>query len=144
MKLSTRSRYGLRLLFQLALRYGRGPVQLSDISEREDISEKYLGQIIIHIRSSGLVGSVRGARGGYFLTRHPSQITVMDALTVLEGSLCPVECVESRQCDRADECSTRRVWSMLNDRITETLSGITLADMQEWREKESGAPSYAI
>ncbi len=144
MKLSTRSRYGLRLLFQLALHYEQGPVQLSDITGREGISGKYLGQIIIQLRSSGLVGSVRGAQGGYYLARHPSQITVGDALSVLEGSLCPVECVESKQCERAGECSTRRVWSILNDRITEALSGITLTDMLEWHGKEAGAASYAI
>ncbi len=144
MKLSTRSRYGLRMLFQLALNYERGPVQLSDIALKEDISEKYLGQIIIQLRSSGLVGSVRGSQGGYYLTRHPATVTVMDALSVLEGSVCPVECVESGQCDRAGECSTQRIWSMLNDRITETLSGITLEDMLEWHSKETGAATYTI
>ena len=144
MKLSTRSRYGLRLLYQLALHYEQGPVQLSEISEKEDISEKYLGQIIIQLRSSGLVGSVRGAQGGYYLARQPSQLTVKDALSVLEGSLCPVDCVETKQCDRAGDCSTRRIWSMLNDRISETLAGITLADMVEWHEKEAGVSSYTI
>ncbi|MGV7929796.1 MAG: RrF2 family transcriptional regulator [Spirochaetota bacterium] len=144
MKLSTRSRYGLRLLYQLALHYEESPVQLSDISEKEDISEKYLGQIIIQLRSSGLVGSVRGSQGGYYLARQPSQVTVKDALSILEGSLCPVDCVETRQCDRAGDCSTRRIWSLLNDRINETLSGITLADMVEWHEKEINLSSYNI
>ena len=144
MKLSTRSRYGLRLLYRLALNYERGPVQLSDIAQKEDISEKYLGQIIIQLRSSGIVGSVRGPQGGYYLTRHPAQVTVMKALTVLEGSLHPVECVETGRCGRAGECGTRWIWEMLNQRITETLTGITLEDMIDWRGRETGAATYII
>src|SRR5450759_2500949 len=94
MKLSTKGRYGVRLMLDLASHFGEGPVILKQISQREEISEKYLWQLINPLKSVGLVRATRGAHGGYVLAKTPSEITVKDILQVVEGSLCIVECVE--------------------------------------------------
>jgi Rrf2 family protein len=130
MKLSTRSRYGIRLLYELALHYEKGLVLLKDISHRQDISEKYLGQLIIPLKSAGLVQSSRGAHGGYFLAKPPAKISLYDVVTVLEGSTCVVDCVaDATACDRIEKCPTRGVWETLDKTIRDYLSGINLEDL---------------
>jgi Rrf2 family protein len=130
MKLSTRSRYGIRLLFELALNYEKGLVLLKDISHRQDISEKYLGQLIIPLKSAGLVQSSRGAHGGYFLAKHPSKISLYDVVNILEGSTSVVDCVsDTSACDRIEKCPTRGVWETLDKTIREYLSSINLEDL---------------
>ncbi|MEJ5189639.1 MAG: Rrf2 family transcriptional regulator [Breznakiellaceae bacterium] len=94
MKLSTRTQYGLRMLCQLAMEYQKRPLQLSEISEREGISEKYLGQIMLLLRASGLVLSIRGAQGGYYLRRAPEKIRLLEVFEVLEGKLLDYEIEE--------------------------------------------------
>src|SRR5262249_7382570 len=91
MNLSTRATYGLRLLYQLAKEHGGPPLQLREVSEREDISEKYLGQIVILLKSQGIVQAVRGAQGGYYLSRAPALINLLDVIEALEGEILPLD-----------------------------------------------------
>lgn len=132
MKLSTRSRYGLRLMFELALAHGNGAMQLQDIAEKQGLSEKYLSKLIISLREANLIGSVRGAHGGYVLKRDPEKITVREIVLCLEGGLSIVDCTEnSTECARSRACPTRDVWCGLNQVISDYLSGITLEDVAE-------------
>jgi len=126
MKLSTRARYGVRLMLSLAQKYGKGPIFLKDIAKREEISEKYLSLIIIPLRGAGLVNSNRGAYGGYTLAREPSKITVKEIVDVLEGD-CLVNCIKDPSaCSRIPTCAARDIWVLLGGKISETLNSITL------------------
>lgn len=130
MKLSTRSRYGIRMMLELAQNYSKGLVFLKDISKNQDISEKYLGQIIIPLRSAKLVSSSRGAHGGYSLAKKPAAISLFDIVSVLEGSISVVECVaDPSVCDRVKKCPTRAIWEKLDKQIHDYLRGITLEDI---------------
>jgi Rrf2 family protein len=130
MKLSTRARYGVRLMLALAVNYGNGPAYLKDIARGEDISEKYLSLIIIPLRTAGLVHSTRGAYGGYNLAREPSQITLKEVVDVLEGEPCLVDCVRDPSlCPRVSTCVSREIWSLLGGKISEVLGSITLQDL---------------
>jgi Rrf2 family protein len=146
MKLSTRSRYGIRLLFELALNYEKGLVLLKDISHRQDISEKYLGQLIIPLKSAGLVQSSRGAHGGYFLAKHPAKISLYDVVNILEGSTSVVDCVSDiTACDRIEKCPTRGVWETLDKTIREYLSSINLEDLvQQNCSEDASNLNYTI
>lgn len=141
MKLSTRCRYGVRMMAALAESYERGPTYLKDIAKKEEISEKYLSHIVIPLRAAGLIISTRGAHGGYTLARSPGEITVYDIVDVLEGETCLVECVKNpSRCSRVSTCPTRDVWAVLTETIRETLHGITLASLIEsGREKAENA-----
>jgi Rrf2 family protein len=144
MKLSTRSRYGLRLMLVLARNYGKGNTFLKEIAREEDISEKYLSLIIIPLKGVGLVNSVRGASGGYTLAREPSQITLKDIVDVLEGD-CLVDCLKDpKSCSRVSTCASHDIWAMLGGKISETLSGITLEQlvrMNQDKWEKSVSPS---
>lgn len=130
MRLSTRSRYGARLMFQLALHYKKKPLLLKKIASNEEISEKYLSQIIIPLKAAGLVRSSRGAHGGYSLVRSPEEITLRQIVEAIEGDLTCVECVKEPQtCRRTPHCVTRRVWQKLARGIAEILENITLDDL---------------
>ncbi|WP_406676515.1 RrF2 family transcriptional regulator [Moorella sp. ACPs] len=132
MKLSTRGEYGLRAMFDLAQHYGEGPIPIKSVAERQDISEHYLEQLIAVLRKAGLVKSVRGAQGGYILSRDPEEITVGDIIRVLEGPIAPVECLnasEGEGCERAETCVTRGIWEKVRDSISSVLDSFTLADM---------------
>ncbi|MGD0021814.1 MAG: Rrf2 family transcriptional regulator [Smithellaceae bacterium] len=145
MKLSTRSRYGVRMMADLAENFGKKPVFLKDIAKREEISEKYLSIIVIPLRGAGLIQSTRGAHGGYTLAKRPEEISVQDIFNALEGKICLVDCVENPQdCPRVGICPTRDVWSVLGEKIRETLNSVTLADLvQTRREKaENNIMSY--
>ena len=132
MKLSTKGRYGVRLMLDLASHFGEGPVILKQISQREEISEKYLWQLINPLKSVGLVRATRGAHGGYVLAKTPSEITVKDILQVVEGSLCIVECVEKPStCSRSTFCVARDLWGEASKTLSEKLEETTLADLVE-------------
>ncbi|MEW6220478.1 MAG: Rrf2 family transcriptional regulator [Thermodesulfobacteriota bacterium] len=132
MKLSTRSRYGTRLLMCLARSYGQGPVLLRSVSEEEAISLKYLEQLVIPLRAAGLIKSVRGAKGGYLLAKDPKTIKLIDFLDPLEGGLTLVECTEFPEvCDRATDCKARLLWRDLQETMEEKLSRLTLADIMD-------------
>jgi Rrf2 family cysteine metabolism transcriptional repressor len=130
MKVSTRGRYGLRAMLELARCYGDDPVLMGTLAEREDISRKYLHTLLTGLKSAGLVRSLRGARGGFVLTRHPSEIKLAEILHVLEGPLSLVDCVaDERACDRAERCTARRVWQELSGAIDDVLENVTLEDL---------------
>ncbi|MDI9526983.1 MAG: Rrf2 family transcriptional regulator [Pseudomonadota bacterium] len=146
MKITTRSRYGVRLMLELARNFEKGQVLLKDIARNEEISEKYLSLIIIPLRTAGLVQSTRGAHGGYSLTRPPEEITLKDIVQVLEGGISLVDCVEnSSSCSRSQTCVSRDVWSIVSERISQTLESISLGDLlAKTREKADSAPVYHI
>jgi Rrf2 family protein len=130
----------VRLLLALARNYGRGSVYLKEVAKREEISEKYLSQIIIPLRSAGFVISTRGAYGGYALSKSPSEINLWQIVELLEGD-CLVDCVKNPlACLRVATCASRDVWTLLGGKISETLNAITLEQLlQMSREKAENA-----
>jgi Rrf2 family protein len=141
MKLSTRSRYGTRLMLDMARHYNGSPIQLGDIAKRQEVSVKYLEQIIIPLKKAHFISSVRGPKGGHILTRPPDEITVGEILAVLEDGATLVECIEHPSvCDRADLCPTRLIWKELSEAMFAKLLTITLADLvQQAKALESGS-----
>jgi len=138
MKLSTRGRYGVRLMLELALHYGEGPIQLKEIAERQGISEKYLWQLINPLKTTGLVTSQRGVHGGYALGKAPESITVKEILQILEGSLCLVDCVDNPSlCERAPSCITRDIWGEASKDMQRSLQNTTLAAMVERQKRRA-------
>ncbi|MGA9110069.1 MAG: RrF2 family transcriptional regulator [Smithella sp.] len=127
MKLSTRARYGVRLMVALAFNYDKGPVFLKDVAKGENISEKYLSLIVIPLRRIGLVNSIRGAHGGYLLAKDPSQITMKEIIDVLEGDCSLVDCVRNPStCPRVPICASHDIWEIIGGKISETLNSVTL------------------
>jgi len=132
LKLSTRGRYGTRFMLDLALHFGEGPVLLREVSRRQEISIKYLEQLVTPLRVGGLVKSTRGPHGGYHLAKAPSKIDLYTIVTVLEGSFTLTECVADRSiCHRSDGCVTRDIWGEVNDKIVDHLKSISLEDIAE-------------
>jgi len=123
MKLSTRSRYGVRMMFELARNYGNGPLLLKEIGKRQEISEKYLSNLIIPLKGAGLVNSLRGSRGGYSLARAPEKISLLEIVKIMEGEL------EITDSGKTGTSPAGEVWKGLNRVIREYLEGITLQDM---------------
>ena len=132
MKLSTRSRYGTRLLLDMAQHYDQGPIQLGEIAKRQDISVKYLEQIIIPLKKANYVLSVRGPKGGHFLARPPEEINLGEIVALLEEGPSLVECSEHAEvCQRANICPTRLIWKEVAQAMFDKLAAITLADLAE-------------
>jgi Rrf2 family protein len=130
MKLSKRTRYGVRLMVELANSFDNGPISIRQIAERQNISVKYLEQIIMRLKAIGPVKSVRGPKGGYMLSLHPSKITIKSLFEIFEGSTGIVECVQNpSECKRVDSCLSRKLWVTLDEKISETLSSTTLEDL---------------
>ncbi|MEL7650121.1 MAG: Rrf2 family transcriptional regulator [Sedimentibacter sp.] len=133
MKISTKGRYALRLMLDLALNNTGEYIKIKNIAERQEISEKYLEQIVTALSKANYVKSVRGAQGGYKLAKSPEEYTVGMILRLTEGSLSPVACVEDcSECNRTDNCVTIEVWRRLDDAINNVVDNITLADLVEW------------
>ena len=143
MKISTKGRYALRMLYDLALHHEEGYVSLKDIADRQGISKKYLEQIVPLLNKTGLLRTNRGNKGGYMLAGSASEITVGDVLRATEGSLAPVACLdfEPNECPRAGECSTLFIWEGLFKSITDYLDSITLRDIIE---RSSSGGDYCI
>lgn len=138
MKLSTRGRYGLRAMIDMAQSDEVGPIATRLIAERQGISERYLEQLMVPLKRAGLVKSVRGSQGGYLLGKKPQDITAGDIVRILEGPIAPVECVSETNpeaCSRADYCVTRVVWTKVRDSIAEVLDSYTLADLAHESKK---------
>lgn len=131
MILSTKGRYGLKMMFELAKKHGSGTMSLKDIAKKQDLSETYLEQLISHLRKAGLVNSIRGAQGGYELSRAPAEISVGEIIRTLEGPLAPSDCVldGEPECTRADCCVTRPIWEKIMESINSVIDSITLQDM---------------
>ena len=145
MKLSTRSRYGVRLLTELALEYQKGPVQLGIISKREGISEKYLGQLIIQMKGTGFITSSRGKNGGYMLAKKPKDITLREIVENLEGDICLVDCAkDNTECDRSTFCITREIWKKLSEDMASSLEKINLQTLVDRIKKSKNYPEYQI
>jgi len=144
-RLSTKGRYGVRAMFDLALHYDEGLVSLKNIAERQEISEHYLEQLIATLKKAGLVKSIRGAQGGYMLSQEPSKITIGDILRALEGSLSPAECIDDSQkvdCPRSDYCVTKKVWEKVKEVIESVVDSITLQDLVDDYKKMTADESY--
>lgn len=139
MKISTKGRYALRLMLDLAMYSEGGPVCLKDVAKRQQISDKYLEQIIATLNKAGYVRSIRGAQGGYLLKKDPAEYTVGMILRLTEGDLAPVGCVgaEKEECERKEGCVTIRIWQQINDAVNQVVDNITLADMLEWQAELS-------
>lgn len=136
MKISTKGRYGIRMMLSLVLHYEKGTLALKTIAKEQGISEKYLEQIVGPLTKRGIVKSYRGAQGGYILARSPEEISVGEVLEILEGSLSPVECVDSHNCPHADFCVSLTLWSRIKDAVHDVVDNTTLADMAaEYLEK---------
>lgn len=130
MKVSTRGRYGLRAMLELARCHGQSPVLMSDLAERESLSRKYLHTLLTALKKAELVRSVRGTGGGFLLTRAPSEIRLSEILHALEGPLSLVDCVgDERACGKANRCTARRFWAELSGTIESSLEKVTLEDL---------------
>jgi Rrf2 family protein len=139
MRISTKGRYALHLMLDLAINNTGEPVSLKDIARRQEISDKYLEQIISVLNKSGYVKSVRGAQGGYILTRKPSEYTVGMILRLTEGSLAPVSCVDDNStCEKMNDCVTVMIWKRLNEAINEVVDSITLEDLVDAEMQKVG------
>ena len=130
MKISTKGRYGLMAMFQLALEHGNGPITLKSIALEQNISDSYLEQLFSILRKDKLLESVRGAQGGYMLSRHPDEITVGQILRSLEGDLAPAECTrDTNECINEENCASKLVFVKIKESIDEVIDSITLKDM---------------
>jgi Rrf2 family protein len=139
MKLSTRARYGMRLMLELAHKYGKGPVFLKEIAKQEAISEKYLSLIIIPLKAAGFVHSTRGAYGGYTLAKAPSEINLKEVVDILEGDTSLVDCVKDPSaCSRVNTCASRDVWEIVSKKIAETLRSMTLETLAGMSREKAG------
>ncbi|QYR23427.1 Rrf2 family transcriptional regulator [Paenibacillus sp. sptzw28] len=128
MKISTKGRYGLTIMMELAAKFGEGPTSLKSIAERNQLSEHYLEQLIAPLRNAGLVKSIRGAYGGYVLSKEPESITSGDVIRILEGPISPVDFTEE------DDPAKRDLWLRIRDSIAEVLDSTTLADLITYKD----------
>jgi Rrf2 family transcriptional regulator, cysteine metabolism repressor len=141
MKLSTRARYGIRALLDLAANSGNRPVSLKEIAERQEISMSYLEHLINPLVAGGIIRTVRGSKGGIVLSSPANEIKLSDIVELLEGSTAPVDCVDNPgNCQRSEDCVTRGVWLELKDAIDGVLSSITLQELVE-RQKSLQKPA---
>ncbi|MFC0212535.1 cysteine metabolism transcriptional regulator CymR [Paenibacillus chartarius] len=129
MKISTKGRYGLTIMMELAAKFGEGPTSLKSIAEKHQLSEHYLEQLVAPLRNAGLVKSVRGAYGGYILSKSPDQLTAGDVIRVLEGPISPVDFTEE------DDPAKRDLWMRIRDSIAEVLDSTTLASLNMFKDE---------
>lgn len=132
LKLSTKGKYGLEAMVDLAVHTSEGPVSLKSISARQNLPENYLEQIFLVLRRNKLVDSIRGAQGGYMLARPAEEISVLDVLNALEGPLAPVSCIVDGNmgaCDRYPRCASRTLWEMIKAQLDSTASSISLGEL---------------
>lgn len=138
MKISTKGRYGLTIMIELGKMYGEGPVPLRKIAAENELSEAYLEQLVGPLRNSGLVKSVRGAYGGYMLTRHPKEISAGDVIRVLEGPIQPVEGIED------EKQPQRELWVRIRDAVKNVLDTTTIEDLAKANSGETENYMYYI
>ena len=133
MRISTRGRYGLRAMVELALAFGQGPVPLKEIATKQGLSEHYLEQLMGSLRKAGIVKSVRGAQGGYQLAKDPAEISTGEVLRVLEGPVSPVECVDQGRevtCQKLAQCPTRPLWLKIYEQLNKVIDSTALEDLR--------------
>ncbi|MEH6863229.1 cysteine metabolism transcriptional regulator CymR [Priestia megaterium] len=138
MKISTKGRYGLTIMIELAKRFGEGPISLKTIAQTHELSEHYLEQLISPLRNAGLVKSVRGAYGGYILAHEPANITSGDIISVLEGPISPVEGIED------EEPAKRELWIRIRDAVKEVLDSTTLEDLANHSDDDQASYMFYI
>lgn len=145
MKISTKGRYALRLMLDLAIYGNEKFVKIKDIAKRQSLSDKYLEQIITILSRAGYVKSARGASGGYKLSKKPEDYTAGMILRTTEGSLSPVACLddEVNECNRCDNCATIELWKQINDAVNSVVDNVTLADLMEI-QRQKGEFNYII
>ena len=139
MKLSTKGKYGVRAVFEIARQYGKGPLSIKEIGDRQGISFSYLEQILHKLGKAALIESVRGPSGGYLLARKPSELTIGDVVRVLEGPIALSHCLEpgvSKDCFQADDCVARMVWAKVGAKIEEALDSISFHDLLQFQQRE--------
>lgn len=147
MKISTKGRYGVRFMLDLVQHFNEDHVSLKDVAKRQEISEKYLWQVIHPLKAAGLISSVRGAHGGYKLARHPEEITIRDIMAVLEGPCALLDCLTSpATCHRGKDCMARIMWREVADKLEQAMASISLADIVKKHKAsiESAANNYTI
>jgi Rrf2 family protein len=147
MKISTKIRYGTRAMLELACHYGEGPIELKEIAKRENISIKYLEQVINPLRAGGLVKGIRGSKGGYSLAKPPSEICLYDVIETLEGPLNLIECLSDlKACQKVPSCVTRDIWKEVSEAIFKIFCSVTLEDMVNRKKEKEGldTPMYQI
>ena len=146
MKISTKGRYAVRVMLDLALNNTGECIKVKDIASRQGISEKYLEQIIAVLNRAGYVNSVRGAQGGYRIAKDPSEYTVGMILRLTEGSMAPVACLVegTPECDRCDTCETLEVWKDLYAAINNVIDNVTIADLVEKSRQRAENLDYSI
>lgn len=138
MKVSSRTKYGLRAAFELALNYGNGPLQLRVIAKAQDISVKYLEHLMSNLRAGGIVKSIRGAKGGYTLAKKPAQIDLYEIFLCLEGRVETADCVyDSKTCKRSADCVAMNIWVEVKKAIEKVLGSVTLQDMVDKAKKNN-------
>lgn len=134
-RVSTKGRYGLRAMVDLAAHGDHGPVQAADIARRQGVSSKYSQAILAELRAAGLVRAIRGPRGGFRLARPATEVTALDVVAALEGDLSMVECVaDAANCERAEGCATRQVWSAAGEAIRAALESFTIDALADGRD----------
>ena len=141
MKFSTRSRYGVRAMFELAIHDIDNPMSLKTIAKNQNLSEHYLEQLMSALRKGGLINSTRGAQGGYVLAKAPKEIRISDIVQILEGPIVPVGCVSQDSdsiCDNIENCVTYPIWKKVQEKVIEVLDSITLASLIENENEKSG------
>lgn len=148
MQLSTKGRYGSRAMLDLAMRYNKGPIMVKEIAARQQLSEKYLEQILSDLKKAGLVVSYQGKKGGFQLARPPEEITLREVLEALEGSFAPVRCVDDDSfCPRKDVCAMRDIWEDLRDAHIAVLNEWTLdklIQLERQKQDPSASLDFAI
>ena len=148
MKISTKGRYGLRILMDLALHKSEKPRLIRDIAKSQQISEKYISRLVIALRKAGMIRSVRGVNGGFHIAMKPEEITLLDVIEVMEGPLSIVDCVSMpKRCSLSGDCAPREVWCKLNEDIRGLMGSITLADIlasYDRRHANDGDADYCI
>jgi len=142
MRISTKIRYGARAMLELASHYGEGPIDLREIATRENISLKYLEQVMTPLKTGGLVKSVRGSKGGYSLAKPPSNICLNDVVEILDGHIQLIECLTNpEECQKTSSCVTREIWREASEAIMKIFRSVTLEEMvNRKREKEGKTP----
>lgn len=145
MKLSTKTRYGVRAMIDIAENYSGKPVLVKEIAARQDISEKYLEHIMLELKKAGFVESISGAKGGFVLKKNPEQIKMIDIVVALEGNLSIVSCVEDKNfCSSSSFCVARDLWVKVKKEMEKVLEGVTLKELAELQKEKKKTVLYYI
>jgi Rrf2 family transcriptional regulator, cysteine metabolism repressor len=145
LKMSTKGRYGLRVMIELAIHYGKGPVSVEVVAKNQKISGKYIHVLVSGLKLAGLIHAERGPSGGYELAKKPSSITALDVILALEGKYAPVKCVcDSSFCPQIAQCSARDVWCEVASAVEKVLSAFTLEQLAARQHGIEGPLNYCI